>query len=73
MVVVPFEVVPPVVVSKRKKAMTCMDCATVAVTPKSTANAAGAPQEVKFTSNVNSAVRPTASLGLLSIKNFISV
>ena len=47
--------------------MTCMDCATVAVTPKSTANAAvtaasGAPQEAKFTSNVNSPVRLTASL-----------
>ena len=68
MVLFPFEVVPPVMVSERKKAMTCMDCATVAVTPKSTANAAvtaasGAPQEVKFTSNVNSPVRLTASLG----------
>ena len=40
MVVVPSEVVPPVVVSERKKAMNCMDCATVAVTPRSAANAA---------------------------------
>ena len=66
-------------VSERKKVMTGMDCATVAVTPKSTAaNAAvtaasGAAQKVKFTSNVNSPVRLTASLGLLRIKNFTSV
>ena len=32
-VVVPSDVVPPVEVSERKKAMTCMDCATVALTP----------------------------------------
>ena len=78
MVVVPFEVVPPVVVSERKKAMTCMDCATVAVTPRSAAKAAvttasSAPHENQVHVERNSPVRLAASLGLLSFKIFISV